>query len=336
MQALIERELAEKSIRQTFRSAARSRTIARRNADVGDAGTGPMLAAEQPHAVLLRRQLGGAAAAALPTATSRSNSPYMGPQCAAAGGAPGAGGSAAPMDALQLPGPAAPVAATGSLMAPPLFKPALLAIGESAGTPAAPALAAHAVAASGSCSHASSLAAADQHCAAALLADEASTLRPPALPLFQQHAGEQQQQQQQRAFEAAGHAAPLAAEEEDEQEAGGDVDGRSWQHSLVTCPWLFKPCPDCCRAHTGREVSLVFEKRGGLGAVEAAAGSGLSPVFRAAVPDPAQEGGQSRGPRHLSPRPAPALPSSYASINHSLSSLPPPYPPSPPGAHDLL
>jgi len=226
---------------------------ARPTADVGNA----MLAAEQPHAVLLRRQLG--AAAALPTAASRSNSPYMGP--IAAGNTPisaggngagrfgGASGSATQqqppvMEALQLPGPAAATTAAASLMtAPPLFKRVPLTC-----DPAA---------ASASCSHshshASSLAAADQHCAQ--LADEASTPRPaqPAAAAILE--GEDQQRHE-----------GLAAVEDDE-----DTDGRAWQHALVACPWLFKPCPDCCRTHSGREVSVWVASLAGL--VGAARGS---------------------------------------------------------------
>ncbi|GBF92279.1 hypothetical protein Rsub_05362 [Raphidocelis subcapitata] len=217
-----------------------------------------MLAAEPPHAGgAARHHLAMAAAAAAagcgaaqPSAASRSNSPYLGPlQTAAAGAQP---------DALSLP-PAG---------GPPLFKPphtpAVAALG------GAPAPGPHS--ASCSHSHASSLAAAD---AAALLADEASTPRPggallPAalnaaaalplpLPLPQTAADEQrlaQQLAQQQLAQQQLAQQQLAQQQAEEEE--DDADGRGWQHALVTCPWLFKPCPSCCRAHTGREALMTY------------------------------------------------------------------------------
>ncbi|GBF88646.1 hypothetical protein Rsub_01545 [Raphidocelis subcapitata] len=38
----------------------------------------------------------------------------------------------------------------------------------------------------------------------------------------------------------------------------GDADGRGWQYALVTCPWLFKPCPTCCPAHSGRDSLMTL------------------------------------------------------------------------------
>lgn len=164
----------------------------------------------------------------------------------------------------------------------PLFKPAPVSL---TGTPVADAAAdvaaavpcTHASASSShSHSHASSLAAADHHCAAALLRDEASTPTPIpmpplnkeqrqlelsreltlALPLLEQDEPLLQQHQQQQQQDGMMKEEAAAAEERNFEEE--DVDGRSWLHALVTCPWLFKPCPDCCRSHTGREVLMTY------------------------------------------------------------------------------
>jgi hypothetical protein len=204
--------------------------------------------------------------AAFPPAGSRSNSPFMGPQPSAA----------PPADALCLPG-AAVAAAPSALTAAaplPLFKPMLahLSLAAAAASRRQPRLS---VSGSASHSHASSMAAADQHCAAALLADEASTPRPSPLQPQQQQQEQQQQQQQQQQQEEEAAAAMVVCEQPHlghlpaadaetaaavEPEAGGavdaDEDGLGWQHALVACSWLFKPCPGCCRGHTGREVRL--------------------------------------------------------------------------------
>jgi hypothetical protein len=62
----------------------------------------------------------------------------------------------------------------------------------------------------------------------------------------------------------------LAAEEEEDEEAAGGCGAapllppipaghpRAWLYHLVTCQWLFKPCPACRNNHAGREVLMTF------------------------------------------------------------------------------
>jgi hypothetical protein len=61
-----------------------------------------------------------------------------------------------------------------------------------------------------------------------------------------------------------------AEEEEEEEEAAGGCGAapllppipaghpRAWLYHLVTCQWLFKPCPACRNNHAGREVLMTF------------------------------------------------------------------------------
>ncbi|KAI8467556.1 MAG: PLATZ transcription factor-domain-containing protein [Monoraphidium minutum] len=213
--------------------------------------------AAQQHAALLRRQLAAAVGLPCPSAASRSNSPYMGPASAPAAAA------ALPSDGLRLPAGPASCAA----LPLPLFKAGAHACAAPVTPLTAPRLSATG---SGCHSHASSLAAADPHCAAALLADAASAPRPS--PLAPTPAALEQQQQQHAAAAAVAAAAAAAGtvaaakaaaalspmDSDAEADVDADDDGRAWQHALVTCPWLFKPCPGCCKSHTGREVLMTY------------------------------------------------------------------------------
>lgn len=162
------------------------------------------------------------------------------------------------MDTLQLPSAVAP--ALPLFKASPLSLPeAAPATNEAAAVPAAPAVR------SASCSHSHS----HTESLAALLADEASTPRPHATAAQQsseqqvEEPTQPQEQLQQEQLHAGGAEAADAfagphASEDALMDDDADVDGRAWQHALVTCPWLFKPCPSCCRTHTGREVLMTY------------------------------------------------------------------------------
>ena len=36
------------------------------------------------------------------------------------------------------------------------------------------------------------------------------------------------------------------------------INPKEWLYQLVTCSYLFKPCPDCCHSHSGREVLITY------------------------------------------------------------------------------
>jgi hypothetical protein len=200
-------------------------------------------APSQPRRPLMAVSAAAAAAAGLhqhSAASSRSGSPSNGPAAA--------GAAAHPCEALRLP------------PAPPLFKPpptapappalccgAAVAV-ECADRAAPPAAAAAAAPAwPGSCCSPSLGQPGASHCSHAPTADTA-----PAVPAT-------------IAAPAARAAVPdcpvaaaaAAAAADDRAEALCD-DGRGWQYALVTCPWLFKPCPSCCRAHAGREALMTY------------------------------------------------------------------------------
>lgn len=40
--------------------------------------------------------------------------------------------------------------------------------------------------------------------------------------------------------------------------AGSAGSSKSWLYQLVTCPYLFKPCPQCSSTHSGREVLITY------------------------------------------------------------------------------
>lgn len=175
-------------------------------------------------AVLLCRELAAAAGFAQPTAASRSNSPYIAPAVTPAA-------AAQPDDLLCLPGSAT----TGVL---PLFKatPASPLRPEDAPMTAA-AAPAHS---SSSCSHSQDACnyAAHNH------ADEACTL-----PHNHHSTAAAADEPAIHHSDAAGADMDITID---------DADGRGWQYALVTCPWLFKPCPACCRTHAGREVLMTY------------------------------------------------------------------------------
>lgn len=194
-------------------------------------------------AAMLRHQ------AAHPAAASRSNSPYMLPAVADCN---------QPDDGnFLLPGSAAGAPAL------PLFKPATPATPppccDAAATPGA---LAPATAAAPSCSHshASTCVVTPEqqhqqqhdhhHWAAAALLSGAGVPQGPVLPQpLMLDAGLLDPQQQQSSHSSADNPA---------SGADTDADALSWQYSLVTCPWLFKPCPGCCRTHSGREVLMTY------------------------------------------------------------------------------
>lgn len=223
-------------------------------------------------AALLCRQL--AAIAALPplpqpdaataaAAGSRSTSPYMG----AAATPP------QPEDALSLPHAVkleilplfkttTPPAPAHAAPAAPCAPPAISGPAAATCPPAAPCCGAAAGASAcssraASHSQASSHAAAERFCAVSILgSDEAASARPAAAAPAQPCCGPAPRQQPAEQLHHQPHAACGGA---DDITAGADADdadedGRLWQYALVACPWLFKPCPSCCRTHTGREV----------------------------------------------------------------------------------
>jgi len=200
-----------------------------------------------------------------PAAAPRSSSPHTRPQQAPA--------HPARTMTLLLPPPAtatdgaagapkeAPSAEWGQPPpSPPLFKPLplLTAGGEVLAEAEAAAATATGVAPNSSQSHSqtSSFAAGhhahqDPHHQRQHLTNEASTPAAAGRPTADC-------EMEREVVHGADHHHRQQQQQDDDSADDADADGKAWQYALVTCSWLFKPCPGCSRAHGGREVRCFY------------------------------------------------------------------------------